>query len=222
MKFSENTLSILKNFSTINPSVMFKSGNTIRTISPQKTVMASATIAETFTSNAGVYDLSRFLGTLSLFTDPDVEFMDKQFLIKSGNGQSTVKYTYAAESMIVTPPDSDIALPDADVVVNLPNDDLQKVIRAASVLQLGEIAFRGDGENISIVALDTKNPTADGFDIVLSATTDKNFLMVIKVENLKLMQADYTVSLSSKGLAHFKSDKVQYFIAIEKNSTFGA
>jgi hypothetical protein len=220
MKFSENTLSILKNFSTINPSVMFKSGNTIRTISPQKTVMASATIAETLTSNAGVYDLSRFLGTLSLFTDPEVEFMDKQFSIKSGS--STVKYTYAAESMIVTPPDSDISIPDPDVVVNLPNDDLQKVIRAASVLQLGEIAFRGDGENISIVALDTKNPTADGFDIVLSTTTDKNFLMVIKVENLKLLQADYTVSLSSKGLAHFKSDKVQYFIAIEKNSTFGA
>ena len=86
----------------------------------------------------------------------------------------------------------------------------------------GEIAFKGDGENIRIAAIDTKNPTADGFDIVLSATTDKNFLMVIKVENLKLLQADYTVSLSSKGLAHFKSDKVQYFIAIEKNSTFGA
>lgn len=220
MKFSENTVSILKNFSTINPSVMFKSGNTIRTISPQKTVMASATIAETLTSNAGVYDLSRFLATLSLFNDPDVEFMDKQFLIKSG--QSTVKYTYASESMIVTPPDSDLIIPDPDVVVNLTNDNLQKVIRAASVLQLGEIAFKGDGEKISVAAIDTKNPTADGFDIELAATTTKNFLLVIKVENLKLLQADYTVSLSSKGLAHFKSDKVQYFIAIEKQSVFGA
>ena len=128
MKFSENTISVLKNFSSINPSVMFKSGNTVRTISPQKTVMATATIGETFSSNAGVYDLGRFLATLTLF---------------------------------------------------------------------------------------------DGFDVVLSASTDQTFEMVIKVENLKLMPADYEVSLSSKGLAHFKADKVQYFIAIEKHSKFG-
>ena len=92
MKFSENTISVLKNFSTINPSVMFKSGNTVRTISPQKTVMATATIGETFGRNAGVYDLGRFLATLSLFDEPEVEFLDTKFSIKSG--KSSVNYTY--------------------------------------------------------------------------------------------------------------------------------
>ena len=219
MKFSENTISVLKNFSSINPSVMFKSGNTVRTISPQKTVMATATIGETFGSNAGVYDLSRFLATLSLFDEPEVEFLDTKFSIKSG--KSSVNYTNAAESMIVTPPENDIQIPNPEVNVLVSWDNIEKVIRAAGVLQLGEIAFKGDGENVRLAAIDSKNPTADGFDIVLSASTDKTFEMIIKVENLKLMPADYEVALSSKGLAHFKADKVQYFIAIEKHSKFG-
>lgn len=218
MKFSENTLSVLKNFSTINPSVMLKKGNTIRTISPQKTVMATATIGETFRTNAGVYDLSRFLATLSLLDDPEIEFLDTMFSIKSG--KDSVNYTYAAESMIVTPPDNDIQVPNPEVKVSVSWEHIQKVIRAAGVLQLGEIAFKGDGENVRLAAIDSKNPTADGFNVVLSST-DKNFEMIIKVENLKLMPADYDVSLSSKGLAHFKTDKVQYFIAIEKHSKFG-
>ena len=218
MKFSENTLSVLKNFSTINPSVMLKKGNTIRTISPQKTVMATATIGETFGTNAGVYDLSRFLATLSLLDDPEIEFLDTMFSIKSG--KDSVNYTYAAESMIVTPPDNDIQVPNPEVKVSVSLEHIQKVIRAAGVLQLGEIAFKGDGENVRLAAIDSKNPTADGFNVVLSST-DKNFEMIIKVENLKLMPADYDVSLSSKGLAHFKTDKVQYFIAIEKHSKFG-
>lgn len=218
MKFSENTLSVLKNFSTINPSVMLKKGNTIRTISPQKTVMATATIGETFGTNAGVYDLSRFLATLSLLDDPEIEFLDTMFSIKSG--KDSVNYTYAAESMIVTPPDNDIQVPNPEVKVSVSWEHIQKVIRAAGVLQLGEIAFKGDGENVRLAAIDSKDPTADGFNVVLSST-DKNFEMIIKVENLKLMPADYDVSLSSKGLAHFKTDKVQYFIAIEKHSKFG-
>ena len=218
MKFSENTLSVLKNFSTINPSVMLKKGNTIRTISPQKTVMATATIGETFGTNAGVYDLSRFLATLSLLDDPEIEFLDTMFSIKSG--KDSVNYTYAAESMIVTPPDNDIQVPNPEVKVSVSWEHIQKVIRAAGVLQLGEIAFKGYGENVRLAAIDSKNPTADGFNVVLSST-DKNFEMIIKVENLKLMPADYDVSLSSKGLAHFKTDKVQYFIAIEKHSKFG-
>lgn len=218
MKFSENTLSILKNFSGINPSIIFKPGNVIRTLSPQKTVMAAATIDEKIESNAAVYDLSRFLATLSLFNDPEVEFGPNKFSIKSD--RSRVNYTYAAESMIITPPDKDINVPSPEVNVQVNWDDIQQVIRAASVLQLSEIAFKGDGQSVSLAAIDSKNPTADGFDIVVGES-DSHFEMIIKVENLKLMPKNYDVSLSSQGMAHFKSDTIQYWIAIEKNSKFG-
>lgn len=218
MQFSENTLSVLKNFSGINPSVIFRPGKTIRTISPQKTVMASATIDESIEGNAAIYDLSRFLATLSLFENPEIEFLEHKFAIKSN--RSYLNYTYAAESMIISPPDKDINIPLAEVKVTVNWDDIQKVIRAASVLQLGEIAFRGNGQSISIAAIDSKNPTADIFDVIIGET-DNHFEMIMKVENLKLMPKTYEVSLSSKGMAHFKADTIQYWIAIEKNSKFG-
>lgn len=213
MQFSDETLAVLKNFSSINPSVMFKPGQVIRTISPQKTVMAAATVEETFETSAAVYDLGRFLSTLTLFAKPEVDFQENKFVIKSG--RSKVNYTYASESMIITPPDKDITL-DGDVNIQVKWEDLQSVIRAAGVLSLGEIAFIGDGNNISLAAVDSKNPTADKYDVVVADNvTSDPFEMLIKVENLKLMPADYEVSLSSKGLAHFKSTKVQYWIAVE-------
>lgn len=218
MKFSENTLAVLKNFAGINPSIVFKPGNVIRTISPQKTVMAAAKIDESIESVAAIYDLSRFLATLSLFDNPDIEFGQNKFAIKSD--RSRVNYTYAAESMIISPPDKDINVPSPEVKVQVNWDDIQKVIRAASVLQLGEIAFKGDGQSVSLAAIDSKNPTADAFDVVVGESKS-HFEMIIKVENLKLMPKNYEVSLSSKGMAHFKSDTIQYWVAIEKHSKFG-
>jgi hypothetical protein len=217
MKFSDDTLNILKNFSSINPSIVFKPGKILRTISPQKTVMAAAVIGETIGKNAAVYDLSRFLATLSLFDAPEIEFHDAKFSIASG--KSRVNYTYAAESMIIQPPDRDIPLPDPEVTVDVKWDDIQKVLRAASVLQLAEINFTGDGNVVRLAAGNSKNPTADVFDIIVG-DSESHFDMIIKVENLKLMQKDYKVSLSSKGMAHFKSDTIQYWIAMEKHSKF--
>jgi hypothetical protein len=216
MKFSNETLSVLKNFSQINPSVMFRPGQTIRTISPQKTVMAAANVAETFDKQAGVYDVNRFLATLSLFDDPEVHFGDNQFNIKGG--KSNLKYTYTAENMIVTPPNKDIDIPEPNVHTNISWSSIESVIRAAGVLGLPEIAFIGDGNGLSIAAVDSKNPTADTYSVAViddGSCGFEPFRMIIKVDNLKLMPADYEVALSSKGMAHFKSDKVQYWIAIE-------
>lgn len=214
MKFSNETISVLKNFSTINPGLVFKTGSSIRTMHPQKTVMASATVSENFEKVARVYDLSRFLATLSLFDDPDVEFTDDKFIISSG--RSKVSYTYAAEAMVVSAPDKDIKFPDPEAVVNIKWKELDSVIKAAGVLKLSEIAFVSDGSTISLAAVDSKNPTADAYDMVIAENVSTpEFRMIIKVENLKLMQNDYEVSLSTKGLAYFKSPKVEYFIALE-------
>jgi len=214
MKFSDETLSILKNFSQINPSILFKPGQTLRTISPSKTVMAAATVKEQFDNQAGVYDVSRFLATLSLFDAPEIEFAEKQFNIQGG--KSTLKYTYTSENMIVTPPEKDIQVPSPDAQFNLSWKDLDSVIKAAGVLQLPEVAFISEDGDISLAAVDSKNPTADNYSVeVTEGGSFSPFRMIIKVDNLKLMPADYSVALSSKGMAHFKSDKVQYWVAVE-------
>ena len=214
MKFSSDTLSVLKNFSTINPSIVFKPGSVVRTISPQKTVMAAATIDETVETQAGVYDLSRFLSTLALFDNPDVDFGQDRFTIKGG--RSELRYTYTSESLMVTPPEKDIVVPDPEVSVNIKWQDIESVRQAAGVLQLPEIAFIGDGSTITMSAVDSKTSTADNYNTVVAegVSTDP-FNMIIKTDNLKLVPTDYEVTLSSKGMAHFKSDKVQYWIAIE-------
>ena len=40
MKLSEQTIEVLQNFSSINQSLLFKEGNVLKTVSPQKTVLA--------------------------------------------------------------------------------------------------------------------------------------------------------------------------------------
>ena len=214
MKFSSDTLSVLKNFSTINPSIVFKPGSVVRTISPQKTVMAAATIDETVETQAGVYDLSRFLSTLALFDNPDVVFGQDRFSIKGG--RSELRYTYTSESLMVTPPEKDIVVPDPEVSVSIKWQDIENVLRAAGVLQLPEITFIGDGNSVTMSAVDSKTSTADNYNTVVAEgiSTDP-FNMIIKTDNLKLVPADYEVTLSSKGMAHFKSSKVQYWVAIE-------
>jgi len=213
MKFTENTMAVLKNFSQINPSILFKQGNTLRTISPQKTVMAAANIEETIPSDAGVYDVSRFLATLSLFESPEVEFGSDQFLIK--DDKSALKYTYTAENMIVAPPQKDIVVPNAVATIDLEWKVIKRVRDAAGVLGLPEVGFSSEGSGVVVSAVDGKNSTSDNFSVTVETESDlPDFDMVIKTDYLKLLENNYTVVLSN-GMAHFQSDQVQYWIAVE-------
>ena len=214
MKFSNETIAILKNFSDINQSLLFTQGNELKTISPQKTVMASATITETISTRAAVYDLSRFLSTLSLFNENvDVVFGETKFDIK--DDRRKVSYVYASENMIVTPPEKQMTVPAADVQVDIKWDDIQNAIRGAGVLQVGDIAFTGRDGKVLLRAVDSKNSTSDTYDIEVSDYDGGDFDMTIKVDNLKLLPADYTVSLSKAGISHFKSTNAQYWIAVQ-------
>lgn len=214
MKFSNDTMGILKNFSKINPSILFKPGQKLRTISPSKTIMAEAIVEETFDQTAGVYDISQFIGTLTLFEDPDIVFGDEMFTIRGGN--SELKYTYTAENMIVIPPDGDIKIPSVEAVVKVTSDVLEDAIKAANLLGLTEITFVAENGTISVAATDSRNPTSNQFKTEIATGMDcSDFRMGIKKDNVRLLPADYDVTLSKSGMAHFKSEKVQYWIAVE-------
>ena len=216
MQLSEKTITILKNFSTINPSVVFKPGKELRTISPNKTVMAVAKIEDEIPSPACVYDTSKFLSILSVHNKPDIVFGEKNFSITEGKRKT--KYVYADPSMVISPPDKEIKIPSEDVVVEVKWADIQSVIKAAGVLQLPEVAFVGEDGICYLRAVDSSNPSADTFGVELGETNDK-FTLIIKTENLKLMPVDYKVALSSKGISRFESDDVTYYIAIESKSS---
>ena len=216
MKLSNETITLLKNYSTINPSVLFKQGNTIATISPQRSIFAKASITEDVPRQFAVAELNKFLGVLSMFKDPELNFNDNYVEICSGSKK--VRYTYADVSAIITPPEKELKFPEAEVEFELKADDLNAAVKALSVLSLPELAITGDGENVMIQAISSKNSTADNYSQVV-ATADKKFRAILKTENLKLLNKDYKVSVA-KNIVKFEADDITYFVAVEANSTF--
>jgi hypothetical protein len=217
MKFSERTLTILKSFSTINKSILMKPGDVLKTVTPEKTLVASAIIPDQIPSQACIYDLSRFLSILSLYKDPDVEFHDKYFMINDGRRKT--KYVYADISMIHAAPEKEIQLPSLDVVVDVSWEDLQSVLKAAGVLQFSEVAFVGTEGKIWLKAIDSNNQNSDDYGVEIGTTSDE-FKIIIKTDNLKLLPQDYKVSLCAKGISEFKGTDVTYFVAIDTKSTY--
>lgn len=217
IKLEPKTITVLKNFATINPSILVKPGSVLATISPNKTIMAKATITQTFESQFAIYDLSRFLSTLSLFNDPTLEINEKHVAITSSGKK--MHYRFADASTIISPPDKEIKLPTTDVSFRLTNEALSDVVKGLGVLRLPEIGVVGDGEDINLQAMDSKNPSSDVYSITVGKT-DKTFKMIFKSENIKLIAGDYDVEISSKGISNFKSDVAEYFVAVEASSSF--
>lgn len=218
MKICDDTFDILKNFSGINPSIAVKTGNSLRTVSEQKNILAQATVNEMFPQDFAVYDLNQFLGLASLFEDGDYEFGDKSVTISEGTNKS--RYTYTDASMVTQPPEKNLDLPSKEVQFLLKHADLKKVVNAGFQLSLPEIIVRGVNGKVTLVATDTKNSTSNEFSHDLNLSTDAEFDFVFKIENFKFMQDDYDVTISAKGISHFKGTKVQYWVATEAGSKY--
>ena len=73
MKLSDKTLTLLKNFSSINQSILFKKGNSLRTISVMKNILAEASIDEDIPKDFGIYDLNQFLNGMGLHQHPELD-----------------------------------------------------------------------------------------------------------------------------------------------------
>lgn len=221
MKLSENTINIMKNFSTINPSLLVNPGNVLSTVSPLRSIFAQATVEEQFPSQFAIYELSKFLGIISLFKEPEIDFGQNQMTIVSG--RQSVVYTYADVSMIVAPPENkSITLGSSEIQFSIRQEELQRIVRATGVLQLPNIAVVGDGEKIKMTATNSRNPTTDIFSIDVG-NTDKSFNMVFKAENIiKLLPLDYSVTITAKGLSQFVSEKIEYFVATEGESQYNS
>lgn len=217
MKLSQETIAILKNYSTINPSVLFKPGNTLSTMSMQKSIFAKATIKEEVERSFGIYELNKFLGVLSMFREPELRFFDR--FLEVFSGKQRVRYTYADASLIVTPPEKELVFPDPEVQFDLTSEDLNAALKALSIMSLPEICINGDGQSLEVQAVNSKNPSADVYSISVGST-DKTFQSYIKTENLKFLSKDYHVSVSSKGIVKFEAPDLTYFVASEAHSYF--
>lgn len=210
MKLDAKTISVLQNFQNINPSIYIKPGNQIRTMSPTGTVLARAVVPDLFPTEFGIYDVSRFLGINSLFKESEI-FFDQKYLTIS-NGNSKVKYVYCDQENIVTPPNREIKLDSIDIEFVLKPDVLSSVTKAMQILGYNEIAISGDGENLTISAVNTKNKTSDVYSVKIGETA-RTFNVILEADKLKILPIEYTVQVSNSGLAYFKGESVEYWIA---------
>ena len=221
MKLSDNTLSVLKNFSTINQSILFKQGTKLRTISVMKNILAEVQLKEELPKDFGIYDLNQFLNGMGLHHSPELDFNnDGYVVIKEGKMRS--KYFFADPQVIVTPPEKAIELPSEDVSFTLSTDQLDKLLKAAAIYQLQDLSVIGGDGVVKILVRDKKNDTSNDFSIVVGET-DSTFSFNFKVENIKILPGTYDVVVSKKLLSRFvsKNQDLTYYIALEPDSTFG-
>ena len=223
MKLSNETLNVLKNFAGINSGLEFKKGNTIKTISSTKTVLAVATLKDAFPQDFCIYDLNQFLSVHSLGKETELDFETQNVIFK--NGRSKTKYRMTAKNMIVSAPDKDLKLPSVDGSFTLTQEDLAQVLKNAAVLGAPNIAFESDGESISVTVFNPKDDAAHTNTTEIGANDNGNkFKAVFLTENFKMIPDSYDIQISKAGLASFKNKagNLHYFIAIEaKESTFG-
>ena len=220
MKLSDKTISVLKNFSSINQSILFKEGSKLRTISLMKNILAEATVTEEFSKDFGIYDLNQFLNGLSVHQSPELDFTnDGYVVIKEGRSRS--KYFFADPNVIVTPPEKAINLPTEDVCFELSTAVLEKLLKAAAVYQVPDLSAIGENGVVKLVIRDKKNDTSHGHEEVVGET-DINFVFNFKIENIKVLPGTYDVIVSQKLLSRFTSQNhdLTYYIALEPDSTF--
>ena len=222
MKLSDKTLSFLKNFSTINQSLLFKQGTKLRTISVMKNILAEVTIDEELPKDFGIYDLTQFLNiNTTLFQSPELDF-DNEGYVMIREGRQRQRFFFADPSVIVTPPDKNLELPTEDVSFELKTDQLDRLLKAAAISQLPDLSVVGQNGAVKLLVRDKKNDTSNDYSVTVG-DTDKEFSFNFKVENIKILPGTYNVAVSSKLLSKFTSTNhdLTYYIALEPDSTFG-
>lgn len=228
MKISQETLSLLKNYSTIENSIVIDQGNTLETISKEQNIIAQATISETFPRGFALYDLNLFLAAVNLFKDSEFEFEDYSVKILSGN--NCIEYVYCEEGMLegLKPEIKKLLKEGMNIEptysINLSNEELQSLLKAGSTLCLSDLKIECNGKKAKVVVLDTKNPSTNKFSIDLDVDkkyakkTDCSFLF--KFENIKIFPGNYKIDILEResgeiSLGRFTCGDLVYHIAVD-------
>jgi hypothetical protein len=225
MKLSAETLDVLKNFGNINSGIFFKKGKVLKTVSPHKNILAQASITDDIPSEFGIYDLNEFLSAVSMYKDDlDLQFVSNDIVITGLKGRSKMKYRSCLPSLLVTPPENELKMPDPEIKFELSADEFKWIMNSANILGSPQISVQSDGESVTINTLDLANDSSHTQTLNLDVeTAGKKYKMLFKTENIaKLLQGSYIVEISSKGISHFKNKDhpVEYWISTESGSTF--
>jgi len=224
VQISKNTINVLKNFISINKSIVINPGNKITTMSVNKTIIAYAEVEEDFTKQIPIYDLGFVINGLALFENPVFDLSkEKCLIIRDSNSKSHTEIFYADPEIIQKAPDQ-IRFPSTYCKFRLSYNDIAKLQRAASIYQVKDLCFYSDGTGSIVASVrDKENDTSNAFSVIVGED-DREFCFCMKMENLRVMAAEksplfYEVEISDANAAKFvdSKSKLEYFIALEPN-----
>lgn len=215
MKLSENTLSVLKNFSAINSGLVLQKGNVQKTISPEKSILVEAELEDAIPEQFGIYDLNQFLGNVTTLGNPDLAFSENAVMMNDGD--IAFNYYSCSPNLIVSPPDKELKLKQTDVSFNLTNAILSKLLKLASMNNLTHLSVVGKNGEIRLQTHEKANDTSNHASFKLNDYNGEDFTASFKVDNIKLIAGDYDVEIQLGAFAKFtsKNAKIKYFIALE-------
>jgi hypothetical protein len=223
MVISENTLKVLRNFSTINPSVMIEEGKTIRATSIQRDIQVIANLEDEFPQQFAIYDLSEFCNVLGLVDDPEINFEDGYLTVRDGAGRTTIKYLFSSPELVPHPNEIKVDMSEAEVQFEITGEDLRQIKKAASVLGYDQMRMQQKDGVLNVSVTDGEDQGANSFAIDVSTvlTSSKDFDIYFNVNNIKLMEGDYDVKISSKMISRWsnKEGTLTYFISPKSETT---
>jgi len=157
-------------------------------------------------------------------SEPDFEFNDESMTMKDTSGKG--KYFYAEPSLVVTPPEKNIDMPESDINFELKNDVLEDIMKKANVLKLADIGLKScpKSQGLYLYATNKNNDTSNDYSVQVGTGATKKFNIVFKKDNLKIIPGDYDVTIAN-GISHFVNKdanvELEYWIALEANSDYG-
>ena len=216
---SKKTLDVLKNFSTINSSIVFRKGSTVRTISNAENILAKFTGEEVFPTDFAIYDLSQFLSGISLFNDPQLEFTSNDFVSIRG-GRTSAKYYFSdPEITLKSAPEKNVQFPGADLQFNLTGEELLQLQKASAVYGLPDLTFQSEEglDTIKLILRDKENDTSNTYDLTVAGTTTGTYSLDVKIDNIRVLPGDYSIKVSKALISEWTNSNydLTYYIALE-------
>ena len=216
---SNNTLNVLRNYSTINSSIVFRQGNTLRTISNAENILAKFTSEEVFPMDFAIYDLSQFLSGISLFSNPQLEFDNENFVTIRGGRQSARYYFSDPEITLKSAPEKNVKFPGADIQFNMDDQCLSDLRKASAVYGLPDLTFKTEAshDQVTLVLHDKENETSNTYEQVVTGCATGNFSLDVKIENIRVLPGQYSVKVSKHLISEWTNvnTDLTYYIALE-------
>lgn len=222
MKLSQTTLTVLSNFASINQNIYIEQGNIIKTKAPNSmSVIATAAIGEQFPRAFGIYELSKFLNTLNLFEDPDLEFHEGHMTIEKGKSKASYAYTQPDLVDGVKDYTKEITIPDPLLKFTLTEDVFKRIQKSAKLFGVEEINISsGESGLVRITAsgsaMNAANANKFTVDVDAPETWNDGVSVNIKLDTLKFLPGDYMsdISIVEKngkkiGVCKFKNETIQ-------------